>query len=38
MTAYKDADVCPNYGTKIRKKDRKNGNGDKPRVNFDEKE
>jgi len=34
MTAYKDADICPNCGTKTRKKGRKNGKEEKPRVNF----
>ena len=29
MTAYKDADICPNCGTKTRKKSRKNGKEDK---------
>jgi len=38
MTAYKDADICPNCGTKTRKKGRKNSNGEKPRIDieFDE--
>jgi len=38
MTAYKDADLCPNCGTKTRKKGRKNGNGEKSRIDieFDE--
>ena len=35
MTAYKDADICPNCGTKTRKKGKKNGKEDKPRVSID---
>jgi len=29
MTAYKDADICPNCRTKTRKKGRKNSNREK---------
>jgi len=35
MKGYKDADICPSCGIKTRKKGRKNGNGDRPRVNID---
>ena len=37
MRGYKDADVCPNCGTKTRKKGRKNGKEDKPRIDGEEK-
>ena len=33
---YHKAGKCPNCGTETRKKSRKNGKGDKPRVNFEE--
>ncbi len=33
--SFKDKEVCPYCGIKTRKKGRKNGNGEKPRINPD---